>query len=594
KKISALDEIIPVLEKVAKQAESFIVATDFDVEGEVIGWNIIRFICHQENAKRMKFSSLTKPELEESFNHPLQSIEFGQAIAGETRHFLDWFYGINLSRALMSAIKSAGAFKILSIGRVQGPALKLIVDKERQIISFKPETYWQVFITIQGIELKHNKDITKISELEKFKSLKGKKADVKTDIEEQSLPPPFPFDLTALQIESYRLFGFTPARTLQTAQSLYLAGIISYPRTSSQKIPTTINPQAIIKRLSGDFNTNLCTRNSPIEGKKSDPAHPSIYPTGEQADISGDEFKLYSLIVKRFLACFCEDAILENKKISALVNDILFTARATTIKKKTWLSIYPASIQEGVLPTLNGQYEIEAVRVEEKETQPPKRYSPASIVSELEKRNLGTKSTRSSILETLYTRGYIEGTSIKATPLGIALVSTLEENSEIILDEALTREFEKEMDSLNVIKKNLPEKEKEIIKKAEATIKKIAEQFKKSENKIGAALLSATTALREAQKKEAELMPCPVCKKGQLAITFSRKTKRSFIACNAYPNCKTTFSLPPNGIIKKTGKLCECGFPKLIRLSKGKRPWVFCFNPTCRTKQEKEDFDVHN
>ncbi len=151
-----------LLKKLSKNAESFIVATDYDIEGEVIGLNVVRYIAGQKDAKRMKFSSLTGEELQEAYAHLHETIDWGQAIAGETRHFLDWMYGINLSRALMSAIKAVGKFRIMSIGRVQGPALALIVDKEKQIMNFKPEPYWNISLIVKNsheIEVKFPKDI---------------------------------------------------------------------------------------------------------------------------------------------------------------------------------------------------------------------------------------------------------------------------------------------------------------------------------------------------------------------------------------------------------------------------------------------------
>ena len=136
--------------KLVKDAGEITVATDYDIEGEVIGLNIVRFIAGQKDAQRMKFSTLTEKELNNAYDNKSNTIDWGQAIAGETRHYLDWFYGINLSRALMNAIKSTGKFKIMSIGRVQGPTLNLIVQKEKQIQAFKSEPYWQVFATIKN------------------------------------------------------------------------------------------------------------------------------------------------------------------------------------------------------------------------------------------------------------------------------------------------------------------------------------------------------------------------------------------------------------------------------------------------------------
>ncbi|MBS3124575.1 DNA topoisomerase I [Candidatus Woesearchaeota archaeon] len=598
--------------KLVKNAGSLTIATDYDTEGEVIGMNVMKYLCDQKDASRMKFSTLTKDELENSYENKSPHINWGQAIAGETRHYLDWFYGINLSRALMEAIKTTGKFRIMSIGRVQGPALNMIVQKEKEIQAFKPEDYWQVFIIIddgiKGLELKHNKDLFASEgdpwakkELEKFNNLKGKKAKAETKKAEQKLPPPFPFNLTNLQTEAYKFYGITPSRTLQIAQSLYLAGLISYPRTSSQKLPASVEYEKILKQLAEEFGTEkLIKRKNPVEGEKSDPAHPSIYPTGNKQMLSGEDKKIYELIVKRFLSLFCEDAIVDSKTVTAEINELKFSARGQEIRKKSWLEIYPSKLKEEKIPDVNGEVKILNSRTEQKETQPPKRYSPASIISELEKRNLGTKATRSSILETLYDRNYIESQSIKATPFGISLIESLEKYSPIIIDEKLTHEFEENMDEIEKIysdeenkktgvNKKLLEKEQVIINKSKEIITSIAKDFKKNESKIGKELLEADIEFKEQQKRENILIKCPKCNKGDLAINYSKKNHRFFVACNAYPECKNTYSLPPNGIIKRIepAKICEeCSYPKVMRLAKGKRPWIFCWNPKCKTNLE--------
>lgn len=579
------------LSKLSKNASNIIIATDYDIEGEVIGLNIIRGIAKRKDAYRMKFSTLTNNELEESYNHVMKTLDWPQGIAGETRHFLDWMYGINLSRALMSAIKSVGKFKIMSIGRVQGPALNLVVEKELAIKNFVSTPYWQIYIIIYDgknkLELKYEKDITKKSDLIKFNNLKGKKAEVKTEIKEQNLIPLPPFDLTTLQIEAYKFFGINPALTLQIAQNLYLAGLISYPRTSSQKIPFSINPKKIISKLSLFYKeTNLCTREKPVEGKKSDPAHPSIYPTGEiPENLSADEKKIYDLVVRRFLSCFAPDAIIENKVISLTINNLRFLTRGMEIKKKGWLDIYKAKMNEKEIPTINGDVLITEQRTEEKMTQPPRRYTPASIISELEKRNLGTKATRSSIIQTLYDRNYIKGQNIEATQLGISLIETLKKYSPIIIDEKLTRKFEKEMEIIQESHKNLNEKQEKVINEAKEVIVSISKEFKDKEKEIGKELVGAETERRQKEKKELELTECKKCKKGKLRILYNKNLKRYFVACSNYPECKTTFTLP-NGLVKKTDKICEhCGFPKLILIKKAKKPWEFCFNPDCPSRK---------
>jgi len=623
---------LELLKKLALRAEEIVLATDFDVEGEVIGWNVLRFACKRDNAKRMKFSTLTSEELRKSYEKPLTELNWGNAYAGEARHILDWLYGINLSRALMSAIKLAGSFKILSIGRVQGPALKIIVDREKEIMNFKPVPYWQVFAYVQGdnTEFKHPRDIFEEEALEIFKGIK--KAVAETKKNEERLQPLHPFDLTTLQKEAYKFYKINPSETLAIAQKLYLDGIISYPRTSSQKIPEAIEPRKIIKSLGKQFpEAKYCTRDNPIEGKKSDPAHPSIYPTGELKQLSGREEKIYNLIARRFLAAFAPDAIIANTRVilSALGNNgeklmmksilekkketdddeengedtgknktereyaVTFTASAQAILEKGWLQVYPYKIEEGKIAELNGNVIIEKINFEKKETQPPNRYTPASLVSILEKKNLGTKATRSSIVETLFDRGYLDGQSIKATPLGMGLIETLEKHSSIIIDENLTRKLEEEMEQIQNStegREGLEKKEKAIVDSAKRIITDISKEFRKNEREIGEELLKGLEVLRDEQKQNNTLMQCPKCRKGMLRILYSKKSRRYFVACSAYPECRQTFSLPPNSLIKKADKTCESDqFPKLLAIRKGKRPWEFCFNPQCPIEIKKRE-----
>ena len=479
----------------------------------------------------------------------------------------------------------------MSIGRVQGPALHIIVDKEREIMKFVPEKYWQVFANVSDgknkLEVKYVKDISKEETLEEFRKLEGKKGDAQTKKSQQNLQPPTPFDLTTLQVEAYKFFKLTPAKTLQIAQSLYLNGIISYPRTSSQQIPKEIGYDKILERLKERFKfVSNVTRKQPIEGKKTDPAHPSIFPTGEFHSLDGDEKRIYELIVKRFVSCFCDDAILDDKKVSVDIQGKKFSAKGLGIKRKGWMEVYPSILKENEIPDLNGKVDVLKINIEEKMTQPPKRYTPASIVSELEKRNLGTKATRASIVETLYDRGYVNGKSIEATSLGISLIETLEDNCDIIIDEKLTRDIENSLEKLREAKNPQKEEEK-ILKDNEKIIYKIGEKFAKNKNRIGEGLVGATEKLWEEEKKANEIMTCKKCGKGKLAIRYAKQYSRYFVGCDAYPECKTTYTLPPNSLIKTNDKICEhCGWNMLMSIKKGKQPWIFCFNPECKSRKE--------
>ncbi len=618
-----------VLKKLAKDADEFIVATDFDVEGEVIGWNVVRFVCKQRDAKRMKFSLLTKEALDESFDNLLPTLNWGAATAGETRHYIDWFYGINLSRGLMKALSSTGTFRILSIGRVQGPALKIVADKEKEIMDFKSEPYWQVFLQVkdiknQKVEVKHPKDIFNKGELLKFKHLQRKSGVASTIIKEDVVAPPVPFDLTTLQTEAYKNCGYTPSQTMKVAQNLYLSGLISYPRTSSQKYDKSIGYGKILKRLKKWTSKVKYTVNAkPTEGEKTDPAHPAIYPTGETKKIAERDKKIYDLIVKRFIACFCDSAKVENKNIKVIVNGLDFKTRGVQIKEKGWMNVYPSSIKESKVPTVDGDVDVLEIRTEEKETKPPRRYSAASLVKELEKRGLGTKATRAAIVETLYSRGYVREKSIEVTELGMKMVETLGKYAPIILDEELTREMTEELEKIEGLKgkKDLEKKEKKILDKAKKSVTKIAKGMTKNLDAMGKSLADANAVVWEQEKEANTMSECPVCHKGKLRIMYGKRFSRYFVSCDAYPDCKTTYSLPPRGMMKpartrsigvrgtltnlkllvgadpvgaseEKGKfeeleMCpECGFPMVVAFKKGRAPWKFCFNPECPTNEE--------
>ncbi|MBD3259810.1 DNA topoisomerase I, partial [Candidatus Woesearchaeota archaeon] len=357
KKGSFSKKYLDNIKKLAKNAGSFTVATDFDVEGEVIGLNCIRFICKQKDANRMKFSTLTKEDLIESYEHKLKHLEWGQARAGETRHILDWFWGINLSRALTLAVnKARGGFKLLTAGRVQGPALKLIVDKEKEIRAFVAEPYWELQLlgekNKQQIEAMHtNGRFTDEKAVKKiFDKIKGcKSAIVESAVKKRvKEAPPFPFDLTTLQTQSARYFKMGPKATLNIAQNLYTNGYISYPRTSSQKLPAKLGYKKILNKLGKNPKYEKLASGildlpqlKPNEGPKTDDAHPSIFPTGIIPKRLNDaEAKIYDLIVKRFLAIFAPPAVREQMKVIFDVKDEKFSAEGSRTVEENWYKYY--------------------------------------------------------------------------------------------------------------------------------------------------------------------------------------------------------------------------------------------------------------
>lgn len=579
-----------VIKKIAKKSTSFTVACDYDIEGEVIGLNVVRYICGQKDASRMKFSTLVKEDVVKSYKNKQNTLDWGQAYAGETRHFLDWMYGINISRALTLAVKKAGSFKILSSGRVQGPALKIIADKEKEIKAFKPEPYWQITLKATKdkklLEAVHEKDkIWKKDEADKiYDKIKDEKVTKVEDITRKKFKqsPPNPFDLGSLQSEAYRVFGIPPKKTLQIAQNLYLAGLTSYPRTSSQKLPANLGFKKILEGLSKvpEYKTNaiflLALKTlKPNEGKKTDPAHPAIYPTGLTGKIAdASEKKVYDLIVKRFMATFGQDAERETATIKLDIKKEIFTTKGTITTDKGWHTLYEpyVKLSENEMPELKKGEELKTKKIEllDKQTQPPKRYTPASIISELEKRGLGTKATRADIVESLYNRGYINDKSIEATDLGLKIDSILEKHCPEITDEEFTRKIEEEMDKIRENKT----KPDQVIDHAKKDLLKVLEKIKKQEKEIGSELIEANKETRDTLNS---LGPCPECKEGTIMI--KRGKFGMFAACNRYPDCKTTFNLPKNGLVKPTDKVSPKGYPIIQVIRKGKQPMELSLNP---------------
>lgn len=596
---------LKVLKKLAKHASSFILATDYDIEGDVIGYTILKYACGNKEhaAKRMKYSTLTTEELRDSYSHPEKTINWGQTNAGLTRHELDWYYGINLSRALSLAVKTAGSFKILSSGRVQGPALKIVVEREKEIMKFKPEPYWQLQLlgTVKdkqthkevAVDAWHKED--QIFDKKRAEAIlhhtKGKPAVIAEIAKRQfEQAPPNPFDLTTLQTESYRCLKIQPKRTLEYSQELYLAGLISYPRTSSQQLPEVLGYKKLVSALEKnphykELAAKLLAKKSlkPNNGKKTDPAHPAIFPTGAKAHLEGQKAKVYDLIVKRFLATFSEPALRETNQLDIDVNKEIFIAKGTRTVHSGWHEFYApyVKLEEQEMPVVEkwDHVKVKDIVKHDLETQPPKRYTAASIIKELEKQNLGTKATRASIVETLFNRGYVDPTNMSATKLGIQTVETLEKYCPSILDQQLTRHFEEEMDEIQEHKK----KPKQVLEEAKEVLTKILGVFKKHDKKIGEELIGAN---REAQEIASTIGPCPGCKHhGTLMI--KRGKFGLFIACSKYPDCEKTFKLPVGGLVKPTNKICEvCGHPIIQVIKKARRPAQFCLNVNCPTKHE--------
>ena len=584
-----------LIKKLAKDASDIVVACDYDVEGEVIGYNIIKYTCKKDDAKRMKFSTTTKEDLQKAFENIMPNLDLKQAEAGITRHELDWLFGINLSRALTLALKNAtGRFKVLSSGRVQGPALKILSEKEDEIKAFIPEPFWELELITKELNALHEEgkfEDRKTPEAIQ-KKCKGKKAIVEKLTKKQfKQTQPHPFDLTALQIEAYKTLRIQPKQTLEIAQTLYSNSFISYPRTSSNQYPPSIGYKELLEKLSKqplykDLAKELLKKKDlkPNNGKKTDPAHPAIYITGEiPKDLEEREAKVYDLIARRFMATFAEPAVRETVNLIIDVNEEKFLAKGTRTIEENWHKFYKPYVkleEQEITVKEKQELNVKEIIIHDKETQPPKRYTPASIIKELEKRNLGTKATRSEIIENLFDRNYLKrNASIEVTTLGSKTIKVLDQYCPEILDEQLTKEFEEDMEKIRQGKSS----EEKTIKSAKKFLDKVLTAFKSKEKEIGEAL---STSYETTMKEESFVMQCDKCD-GSLHLKYSPRFKSYFIACSNYPNCKNTLPLPRGFLAKTTDQKCkDCNFPIVNLIRAGKRPWAFCINQDCPSKEE--------
>ncbi|HEV8404283.1 MAG TPA: DNA topoisomerase I [Nitrososphaera sp.] len=596
---------IRVISDLAKDAVSFVHACDYDQEGEVIGHSILQYACGSkyEKALRAKFSTLTDDEIKESFAN-LVKPNSGLAEAGRSRHMLDFIYGVNLSRALAQSLKTARRYRNLSIGRVQGPTLAFAVDRELEIRLHVPDPYWTIAAQFEknGQTFSAQYDGPRVETLAEAKSIVsacvGKDGKVSDVVDSKAvLRPPAPFNIGDLQREAYRLFRLGPGYTLAIAEKLYLRALISYPRTSSQKLPPSIGYGKIISGLSkigsyGRLTPMLLSRDHlvPNEGRMADPAHPAIYPTGVAPGqkLSGLEFKVYDLIVKRFFATFGDPAVSRHTDINIDVNGYIFKAEGRTPVYEGWMIFYRpyVRLEQRELPELHKDDLVTnlGVEMEEKFTQPPYRYNQASLLAKMEQEQIGTKATRADIIATLFKRNYIASGKggIEVTDLGFAVIDSMRAFVPAIVSINLTRSMEEQLEK---VEQGSAESISVIEQAADKLVESLA-AFMEKETDIGERIGNAASA---DSAQAATIGPCPVCKKGQLRMIKSYKTKKRFVGCSNYSaGCKATAPLPQKGLIKTARKSCpECGWPIIgIVFARRAKQWKICINMQCPARKK--------
>lgn len=606
KKATQIKPIINLIRRLSKDIVSFVIATDFDIEGSLIGYHTLKYACKADpnEAHRMFFSALTNNEVQHAYDTMSNSLDFPMIESGQVRHEVDWLFGINLTRALTLAVKNTvGWFKVVSTGRVQGPTLSYVAMREQEINVFVPQPFWVIQVKTMHngveIELEYSKKRLDVETEAKnvVSDLEGETARVDSVNSRTTKQQPHPpFNLGSLQAEAYRHFGFKPSRTLAVAQSLYLDAVISYPRTSSEKLPDTLDLKEILNGIAGMKNYAPLAKQvlqggnlTPVQGKKSDPAHPAIHPTGTKPTrrLTPSEKKLYDLIVRRFLALFGEPAVKEHLRADIRCNEHLLYLRGLRVLEHGWMEFYGpyAKAGEKELPELSkgDSIVLSPVSSDERYTQPPPRFNPASLLKLLEKENLGTKATRARIVDSVKSRGYTLNDRFELSTLGYALYETLERYMPEMLSPELTRRLETEMDE---IQKEQTNREK-VLSRAKGDLLELLDDFKSQEQEIGNALV---LGLQRYWKSTEELGECPKCGDGTLRIIRSSKTGKRFVGCSNYKDgaCDQTFALPQKGDISPLDKMCShCGH-KMIQVASGRRKWETCINWTeCPGRKEE-------
>tara|TARA_B100000029_G_scaffold235347_2_gene232480 strand:- start:2281 stop:4383 length:2103 start_codon:yes stop_codon:yes gene_type:complete len=596
---------IKVIEKLSDNANEFILACDLDQEGETIGFNILKYACNEKQniAKRVKFSTLMKEDIEYAFANMQNNININLAYAGLTRHTIDFLYGMNISRALSRAfMTNSKKYRTLSMGRVQGPTISYLVENQLLRETYVPLPFWSLNTYIDSEMNRNNKwikiqyvqqKILNNNEAERIRNeCKGKKAIVNKIKESRfKISPPVPFNLSGLQKQAFRLYKLNPYQTLTIAEKLYLNALISYPRTNSQKLPKNLDCRRIIRDLSklSEFKTLTSKllaqkRILPTQGKETDNAHPSIYPTGKviTSNLSDIEKKVFNLIVKRFLDLFREPASGQKKEIYFKIGKHDFYTSQKKMIDSGWDD--KNQVKEDYIEfEVGDELDIKRMNVSKKFEEPVIPYNQMTLIQKMEKEEIGTKSTRANIIRTVIERMYVNGNKLTPTELAKTLVNTLSNYSPEILSSEMTRKMEEKL-------KQIEDGEitsEQVIENTKKDLELVLKSIKENDKEIGQMLTSASNKIDNKSREKVILRKCTVCLDGTLMITSNFKNRGLVCSRNIKGNCIVKAPLPRNGYIRTQKNGCiKCSWPKIITTYK-RRPWNFCSNPDCHNERKR-------
>ena len=592
--------IIRSLKNLAKKADSVVIGTDFDREGELIGSDAlrqIREVAPDVPVSRARYSAFTKAEIDHAFNN-LVELDQDLADAGESRQYIDLIWGAVLTRYLTTA-RFSGFGNTRSAGRVQTPTLALVVERERERMAFKPEDYW----VISGEASHGEEEPFKVSHTTArfwdkdaadaaYANVAGAKEACVTAVERKSRTqrPPAPFNTTSLQAAA-AAEGISPARTMRLAESLYMDGLISYPRVDNTVYPSSLDLKDCVRTISKvPQYAPTCKvllaqpKLTATRGKQETTDHPPIYPTGaaDPEKLQPAAWKLYNLIARRFLATLMGPATIEGTKVTFDVNGEPFQASGNVLANPGFRSIYPYGLKkDDQLPELHegDVCDVRKMDLLAKQTEPPARYSQGKLIQEMEKRGLGTKSTRASIIDTLYQRKYLKNDPCEPSQLGMAIIDALNTYAPRITTPEMTSELEDDMTKVA----EGTDTQTQVVTHSRALLAGMMDGLIEHTEDLSEAIADAVTA-------DAKIGVCPKCGR-DLVVKTSAKTRGSFAGCMGWPDCDVTYPLPQGRIEALEGEaaVCpDCGAPRIKVQPFRQKAYETCINPACPTNREPD------
>ena len=582
-------DLIKSLKADAKKAKKVYLATDPDREGEAIAWHLAYILgIPEDSVCRVTFNEITKETVQESIKHP-RKIDMNLTDAQQARRVLDRIVGYKISPVLWKKVRRG-----LSAGRVQSVAVKLICDREEEIEKFIPEEYWNIIATLldentnktfiaklygknkKKIELHSKEEVDEI--LKNIENGKYIVTEVKKGQKKRTPAPPF--TTSTMQQEASRKLGFTLKKTMSVAQGLYegvkvegrgTVGLITYMRTDSTRISDEARAAAkkeIVKLYGEEYYENRyykTKQNSQDAHEGIRPTYVDLNPEEIKDSLSKDQYKLYKLIYNRFLASQMQSAVYDTISANIDVNEYNFRASGQSLKFKGFMTLYVETSdnqnsedEESFVPDLKENQELQKKKLDSKQsfTQPPPRYTEASLVKALEEKGIGRPSTYSPTITTILERRYIEKEQKQLIPteLGKVVNKLLTENFSDIINVEFTAKIEEEFDEVAEGK----EQWKQVIREFYGPFEK---EVEKVENELEHVELV----------EEVSDVPCDKCGR-MMVVKYGRFGK--FLACPGYPECKNT-----KPIVETIDVPCpKCGGKIQVRKSKKKRKFYICEN----------------